>query len=349
MTGEGIRRPATAHSRRARASAAPRQATASARSPPKPIGPPTTANTAATATATLAPDRQDQRRHAWRRAGSSPWTIPPACRPRRWSWMASCTSPAPTSASRSTPAAAGQIWHYQRPRSKGLVGNASGGINRGVAVEGDRVFMVTDNAHLLAFNRFTGAVLWETEMADSRQNYSATAAPIAAERPDRVRDRGRRRGRARIRRSLRPGDRQGALALLDHSPARRAGLGNLEGEDHRASRRRHLDDRQLRPATGPALLAHRQPRLRHERRRAARRQPVHLLRGGARRQDRQAPMALPVHAARRLGLGRAAAAGAGGRGVGGPAAQTAAGCQSQRLLLRARPDRRKAAAAPNRS
>jgi len=73
-----------------------------------------------------------------------------------------------------------QIWHYQRPRSKGLVGNASGGINRGVAVEGDRVFMVTDNAHLLAFNRFTGSVLWETEMADSRQNYSATAAPIAA-------------------------------------------------------------------------------------------------------------------------------------------------------------------------
>jgi alcohol dehydrogenase (cytochrome c) len=73
-----------------------------------------------------------------------------------------------------------QIWHYQRPRSKGLVGNASGGINRGVAVDGDRVFMVTDNAHLLAFNRFTGAVLWEVEMADSRQNYSATAAPLAA-------------------------------------------------------------------------------------------------------------------------------------------------------------------------
>ena len=73
-----------------------------------------------------------------------------------------------------------QIWHFQRPRTKGLVGNASGGINRGVAVEGDRVFMATDNAHLLAFNRFTGAVLWEVEMADARVNYSATAAPIAA-------------------------------------------------------------------------------------------------------------------------------------------------------------------------
>jgi alcohol dehydrogenase (cytochrome c) len=71
-----------------------------------------------------------------------------------------------------------QIWHFQRPRTHGLVGNASGGINRGAAVAGDRVFMVTDDAHLLALNRFTGALLWESEMADWRQNYSATAAPL---------------------------------------------------------------------------------------------------------------------------------------------------------------------------
>ena len=72
-----------------------------------------------------------------------------------------------------------EIWHYQRPRTKDLVGNAAGGINRGVAVAGDRVFMVTDHAHLIALNRFTGALLWETEMADWRQNYNATGAPLA--------------------------------------------------------------------------------------------------------------------------------------------------------------------------
>jgi alcohol dehydrogenase (cytochrome c) len=72
-----------------------------------------------------------------------------------------------------------EVWHYQRPRTKGLVGNAAGGINRGVAVAGDRVFMVTDHAHLIALNRFTGALLWETEMADWRQNYNATGAPLA--------------------------------------------------------------------------------------------------------------------------------------------------------------------------
>ena len=71
-----------------------------------------------------------------------------------------------------------EIWHYQRQRTKGLVGNAAGGINRGVAVAGDRVFMVTDHAHIIALNRFTGVLVWETEMADWHQNYNATGAPL---------------------------------------------------------------------------------------------------------------------------------------------------------------------------
>ena len=71
-----------------------------------------------------------------------------------------------------------EIWHFQRPRTKGLVGNAAQGMNRGVAWAGDRVFMVTDNAHLLGLNRFTGDLLWETEMADWHQNYNATSAPL---------------------------------------------------------------------------------------------------------------------------------------------------------------------------
>src|SRR5664279_2992492 len=71
-----------------------------------------------------------------------------------------------------------ELWHFQRPRTRGLVGNAAGGFNRGVATAGSRVFMVTDNAHLLALDRNTGAVLWDTEMADWRQNYNATSAPL---------------------------------------------------------------------------------------------------------------------------------------------------------------------------
>jgi len=71
-----------------------------------------------------------------------------------------------------------EIWHFQRPRTKSLVGNAAQGFNRGVAWLGDRVYMVTDNAHLLALNRYTGELAWETEMADWHQNYNATSAPL---------------------------------------------------------------------------------------------------------------------------------------------------------------------------
>jgi alcohol dehydrogenase (cytochrome c) len=71
-----------------------------------------------------------------------------------------------------------EIWHYSRPRSPNLAGDAASGINRGVAVRGDRVFLVTDNAHLLALHRFTGQLLWDVKMADSGENYGSTSAPL---------------------------------------------------------------------------------------------------------------------------------------------------------------------------
>ena len=79
--------------------------------------------------------------------------------------------------SRSTPAAAGRSG-----TSSGRARRASSGgsANRGAAVAGDRVFMVTDNAHIIALNRFTGEVLWDTELADWRKNYAASSAPLPA-------------------------------------------------------------------------------------------------------------------------------------------------------------------------
>jgi alcohol dehydrogenase (cytochrome c) len=71
-----------------------------------------------------------------------------------------------------------ELWHFARAKTKGLVGNAAGGFNRGVAWSGDQVFMVTDNAHLIALNRYSGTLSWETEMADWHQNYNATSAPL---------------------------------------------------------------------------------------------------------------------------------------------------------------------------
>ena len=54
-----------------------------------------------------------------------------------------------------------QIWQYSRPRTTGLVSDPSLGTNRGVAILRDKVFMVTDNAHLIALNRITGRLVWE--------------------------------------------------------------------------------------------------------------------------------------------------------------------------------------------
>ena len=69
-----------------------------------------------------------------------------------------------------------QLWQWMRPSTQGVMGASS---NRGVSVAGDRVFIVTDNAHIVALNRYTGEQVWDTEMADWHQNYGATAAPLA--------------------------------------------------------------------------------------------------------------------------------------------------------------------------
>ena len=70
-----------------------------------------------------------------------------------------------------------RLWHYKRSRTKGIVG---GNANRGVAVAGDRVFMMTDHAHLIALDRFTGEVIWDTTLDDWRKNYAASSAPLPA-------------------------------------------------------------------------------------------------------------------------------------------------------------------------
>ena len=106
--------------------------------------------------------------------------------------------------------------------------------------------MVTDHAHLIALNRFTGALVWETEMADWRQNYYSTGAPLVV--GDLVIS-GISGGDEGVRGFLAAYDqihRQGGLALLDRAAAGRAGVGDLEGQGDRAPRRDDLDDRHLR-------------------------------------------------------------------------------------------------------
>jgi len=71
-----------------------------------------------------------------------------------------------------------QIWHYARPLTKGVIGDAASVINRGVAVLGDRLFVTTDDAHMLALHRTTGQLLWDSEIADYHEHYGTTSAPL---------------------------------------------------------------------------------------------------------------------------------------------------------------------------
>jgi PQQ-dependent dehydrogenase (methanol/ethanol family) len=71
------------------------------------------------------------------------------------------------------------IWSYSRPRTPGLIGDAALGTNRGVAILDDKVFMVTDNAHLIALNRVTGSLVWDVYMPEEPQHYGSTVAPLA--------------------------------------------------------------------------------------------------------------------------------------------------------------------------
>jgi PQQ-dependent dehydrogenase (methanol/ethanol family) len=75
------------------------------------------------------------------------------------------------------------LWHYSRPASAGMVGDAQLGTNRGVAILRDKVFFITDNAHLLALDRANGKLRWEISLAPEmppgeQHHYGGTTAPL---------------------------------------------------------------------------------------------------------------------------------------------------------------------------
>jgi PQQ-dependent dehydrogenase (methanol/ethanol family) len=73
-----------------------------------------------------------------------------------------------------------EIWRYTRSAGQGRRGrgNPSQDPNRGVAILGDRVFVVTGDAHLVCLHRLTGGVLWDVTMPETPGRYSATSAPL---------------------------------------------------------------------------------------------------------------------------------------------------------------------------
>ena len=70
------------------------------------------------------------------------------------------------------------LWHHARALTEGLIDDASAHHNRGVALWHTRVFMETDNAHLLCLDARSGHLIWDIAYADTSKNYGATSTPL---------------------------------------------------------------------------------------------------------------------------------------------------------------------------
>jgi PQQ-dependent dehydrogenase (methanol/ethanol family) len=73
-----------------------------------------------------------------------------------------------------------QYWHYKHKMGP-ITTYCCGPNNRGVAVYGDKVYMGTLDAKLVALDAKTGSLLWETQIADPELGYSETMAPTAVD------------------------------------------------------------------------------------------------------------------------------------------------------------------------
>ena len=73
-----------------------------------------------------------------------------------------------------------EYWHYKHKMGP-ITTFCCGPNNRGVAIEGDRLFMGTLDAKLVALDAKTGKLIWETQIADPEKGYSETMAPAVVE------------------------------------------------------------------------------------------------------------------------------------------------------------------------
>ncbi|MFY9561310.1 MAG: PQQ-dependent dehydrogenase, methanol/ethanol family [Terriglobales bacterium] len=70
------------------------------------------------------------------------------------------------------------VWHHSWPISEDLIDDAAQHVTRGAGVWRNRIYMETDNAHLLCLDARSGNLIWDVAYADWNKNYGATSAPM---------------------------------------------------------------------------------------------------------------------------------------------------------------------------
>ncbi|HEY5309911.1 MAG TPA: PQQ-binding-like beta-propeller repeat protein, partial [Casimicrobiaceae bacterium] len=73
-----------------------------------------------------------------------------------------------------------EYWHYKHKLGP-IVTVCCGNNNRGVAIEGGKLYMGTIDAKLVSLDAKTGKLLWETQIADPEKGYSETMAPAVVD------------------------------------------------------------------------------------------------------------------------------------------------------------------------
>jgi alcohol dehydrogenase (cytochrome c) len=70
------------------------------------------------------------------------------------------------------------LWTYRRELPQGLTYGGGNIVNRGFAMLGDRLFMGTLDARLIALDRGKGTVVWDVALDDFKLGHAATLAPL---------------------------------------------------------------------------------------------------------------------------------------------------------------------------
>ena len=195
--------------------------------------------------------------------------------------------------------------------------------NRGVAIEGGRLFMGTIDAKLVALDAKTGKLLWETQIADPEKGYSETMAPAVVDGKVLIGTNGGEYGVRGFVKAFDANDgkllwtfytipekgHEGVWAVNDATGRNMHARHRRREEDAgRQGRRllpdagrRRVDDARGRHEDAHRVLRRRQPVARPLRRDPSRRQPLHRLDGRDRPRQGHVQVALPVHRPRRVG------------------------------------------------
>ena len=194
------------------------------------------------------------------------------------------------------------LWRYRKELPNDLR-LCCGKVNRGLAILGNTLYYASTDAHLIALDARTGDLRWDVTMADYKNGYSGTGAPLA------VKDKiitGMAGGEFGVRGFIDGYDAKTGKRLwrFNTIPAKgEPGNETWDGESWKTGSATAWVTGAYDPETQYGLLGHRKSRAGLERRRAQGRQPVLGLPDRAGSRHGREEVALPIHAARHERLG----------------------------------------------